>query len=433
MATSGWGRWADGAKAVDLANRWPLYLASGSEPLVMALLVSGDPQGTGGDAAVLIPVSLVHAVACVLLLRAGIASHLEPRRTPWRLVTLAGAVTAAGLASTVLYLGTPGSTHTLSSGLAPGPPMLVLCAALTCALAPLLPTRRLLTAVAVPAAAAAGAEMALAPSGRPVWAVNYLLVVGTSALSYRFTVWLLGVTWELTRARDAQARLAVAEERLRFARDLHDVLGRNLALIAVNSDLAAQLARRGQDGAIERMEQVRRTAHESMREMREVVAGYRTVDLDAEMAGARSVLRSAGVQTRVVGDGATLPPAAQAALGWVVREATTNIIRHSDPHTVRIDLEITHSQIGGSVAVLQIENDGISVPGGHGSADSDGRGGAGLIGLRERLTALGGDVTTETRPGGTFRLCARLPIGTALPEVSSRPAPAEPAPVGPAP
>ena len=92
---------------------------------------------------------------------------------------------------------------------------------------------------------------------------------------------------ELDRSRTAHARLSVAEERLRFARDLHDVLGRNLSLIAVQSELAAELARRGDQDAAGQMLQVRQVAHESLREMRAVVSGYRTADLGTELAGAQ--------------------------------------------------------------------------------------------------------------------------------------------------
>ena len=110
---------------------------------------------------------------------------------------------------------------------------------------------------------------------------------------YRSSAWVLGIVWEIDRAWDARARLAVAEERLRVARDLHHVLGHNLALIAVGSELAAQLTRRGQhDEATGRILQVGEVAQDSRREVREIVVGYRTADLDTELAGARSVQRS---------------------------------------------------------------------------------------------------------------------------------------------
>src|SRR5690606_30179659 len=110
--------------------------------------------------------------------------------------------------------------------------------------------------------------------------------------AFRASVWMLGVMWELEGSRRTQAQLAVAEERLRFARDLHDVLGRNLSVMALKSALAAQLSRRGRPGAEAEMMAVRDIAQESLREVREVVHGYRAADLTSELAGARSVLRS---------------------------------------------------------------------------------------------------------------------------------------------
>ena len=232
-----------------------------------------------------------------------------------------------------------------------------------------------------------------------------------------------------------QARLAVAEERLRFARDFHDVLGRNLTLIAVTSDLAAQLARRGDPQAVDRMLDVRGIAHESAREVREVVAGYRAADLDAELAGARSVLRAAGIGTRVIGDSGGVPGDAQVALAWVLREATTNVIRHSRASTCTIELGIQPASGAGAhgcAAVLRVRNDGVSIsdprpaaghgPAGNGSAGCGvagigpvgpgltGPAGHGLAGLGERVTALGGQFTAGAEPGGWFTVEARLPV-----------------------
>jgi two-component system sensor histidine kinase DesK len=232
-------------------------------------------------------------------------------------------------------------------------------------------------------------------------------------LTYRSSVWALGVLWELDQARDMQARLAVAEERLRFARDLHDVLGRNLTLMAVNSELAAQLVGTSQDRAAEHMLEVRRLAQDSMREMREVVAGQRATDLESELAGARSVLRSAGINARVIGDAPDLPREAQAGLGWAVREATTNIIRHSDATTATIELAVVQEAVG-TTAVLRIENDGAR---GH---VSDPGSGTGLVGLQERLAAHGGDLETEALPGGRFLVQVRLPLTRVSPEAESK-------------
>ena len=113
------------------------------------------------------------------------------------------------------------------------------------------------------------------------------------------------------------------------------MLGRNLSLIAVQSELAAQLARRGDQDAAGQMLQVRQVAHESLREMRAVVGGYRTADLGTELAGAQDVLRSAGMSCRVIGDAAGLPADVQAALGWVVREGTTTSSATATPPPAR--------------------------------------------------------------------------------------------------
>ena len=396
-----WSRRAD-MRTVDLATRWPLYVVSASEPLVMLQMVVGQPELPAWAAPVLLLLALSHTVACVALLHAGIAHFLGGPRPSARLVGVAVALTAAGVAASVAAFAPIGGAEFGSSGAWAA---LLFCAGFMGGVTPLLPVVRLLALAGLTAAVAGVLLIAVGLPGR-LWTINFLVVLGTVPLVYRPTVWILGALWEMDRARHVQARLGVAEERLRFARDLHDVLGRNLALIAVNSELAAQLLRRGKDGAVERMLEVHQIAQDSMREVREVVAGCRTADLDSELAGARSVLRSAGIGTRVIGAGADLPAAAQAALGWVVREATTNIIRHSEATTVTIDLCVVHDAGTGSAALLRIENDGAHPPGVGGGTG----GGSGLAGLRERLAALGGDLCANAPSGGRFLVLARLPL-----------------------
>jgi len=330
---------------------------------------------------------------------------------PTRLLALAVTLTAAGLAVGVAAF--PAYGRGVQGDLQVAYPVglvlaVLFCGALTAAATPLLRGGQLLGAVALPVAVL-GAWQFFADNGyghQTQWAVNYLVLVGTAVLVYRVSVWYLAVLWEIDRSRDVQARLAVAEERLRFARDLHDVLGRNLTLIALNSELAAQMVSRGQEGAVEHMLEVRQVAQDTMREMREVAGGQRSTDLDSELGGARSVLRSAGISARVVGDGAGLPRPVQAALGWVVREATTNILRHSDPTTVTIELDVVQDGDTGPAAVLRIENDGVH------RADSSGgaNGGSGLVGLRARLADLGGDLDAKALTGSRYVVQVRLPL-----------------------
>ncbi|MFB7780058.1 sensor histidine kinase [Streptomyces bauhiniae] len=212
----------------------------------------------------------------------------------------------------------------------------------------------------------------------------------------RTGAWTLSVLWEAERAREVQARLAVAEERLRFGRDLHDVLGRNLSVIALKSELAVQLARRGRPEAVEQMTEVQRIAQESQREVREVVRGYREADLTAELAGAKGVLGAAGIECAVRAEDAVLPVPVQSALAWVVREAATNVLRHGDARTCAVELVTGKDDV-----VLTVENDG--------AGEAGGSGGSGLAGLRERLAAVGGTLTAGPAGEDRFRLQARVP------------------------
>jgi two-component system sensor histidine kinase DesK len=298
---------------------------------------------------------------------------------------------------------------------------MVLCGALTVALTPLLGVAALVAVVLVSAAAASGLSAGTGASWHALAGafLVYAVFIAGFVVTCRGSAWTLRIMWELDRSRAVQARLSVAEERLRFARDLHDVLGRNLSLIAVTSELAAQLAHRGdEEAAAGHMIEVRRVAHESLREMRAVVSGYRTADLDAELAGAQDVLRSAGVRCRIIGDAAGLPADVQAALGWVVREGTTNVIRHSDATACTIDLRVADSPGTGHTVTLRMDNDRVR------SLDA-GAGGTGLRGLSERLAGLGGSITTQHPRSGHFRLEASLPAsGTA----ADPPAPGQPGP-----
>ncbi|MEU6288274.1 histidine kinase [Streptomyces sp. NPDC046988] len=222
-----------------------------------------------------------------------------------------------------------------------------------------------------------------------------------------FSVWLLKAVYALDDAKETRARLAVAEERLRFGRDLHDVMGRNLAVIALKSELAVQLSRRGRPEAVEQMIEAQRIAQESQREVRDVVRGYREVDLEVELAGARGVLSAAGIVAEVTGETAGLPAEVQSALGWVVREATTNVLRHGDAKRVAVAVRMSEGRV-----VLTVENDGV--PDGAGpSADADaptGSGGSGLAGLRERLSVVDGALEAGTVRKGVFRVTAEVPL-----------------------
>ncbi|MBL1083396.1 sensor histidine kinase [Streptomyces actinomycinicus] len=242
------------------------------------------------------------------------------------------------------------------------------------------------------------------PSGSGALATALMSAFATlfALTAARCGAWTLSVLWEAERAREVEARLAVAEERLRFGRDLHDVLGRNLSVISLKSELAVQLARRGRAEAVEQMIEVQRIAQESQREVRAVVRGYREADLGAELAGAQGVLTAAGIDCTVRSDATGLPAQVQSALGWVVREATTNVLRHGDADHCEVGLSVLEGRV-----VLTVENDGVSE-----KPRNDG--GTGLAGLRERLAAVDGTLEAGITGAGRdrFRVVAEVPLAT---------------------
>ena len=233
------------------------------------------------------------------------------------------------------------------------------------------------------------AALPAAAAGEPLFFLGGLAIALFLFFTVRVSLWLLQVVTELDQAQGAQAALAVAEERLRFSRDVHDVLGRRLSTIAVQSELAATLAERGDERAGTRMLEVRAVAHEALREARELARGYRTIDLDQELEGARSLLRSAGIDVQLGVAG--LPQDWQEAAGWVVRESVTNVLRHSSASLVTIAWDSGE---------LTVTNDGV-----HGVATE---GGSGLQGLRERLAPLGAELSAA-RSGESFAVVATLP------------------------
>jgi two-component system sensor histidine kinase DesK len=335
----------------------------------------------------------VHTVLCVLLMRAGIAGYLGRRPRPTRLV-LAGAASAV-VASAVAVAAYPDVPD--------GPAVLVLlmfAGLYAVALTMVIRSAVVILTVGGAAGAAAfalGTAQGSAEPGVPVLVFAALLLLGVPG--YRVTLWTLGMVRELERAREVQAGLAVAEERLRFARDLHDVLGRTLSVVALKAELSARLAERGRAEAVGEMLEVRQIAQDAQAELRAVVGGYRAADLAGELAGARALLASAGVACRIDGDGGDLPTAVQGTLGWVVREGTTNVLRHSEARDCTITLRVTADAV-----TLAMDNDGL--PAGTGRFHL----GNGLVGLTERITALGGTVTARLAGADRFSLVARLPV-----------------------
>ncbi len=388
-------------------TRASLYALLAAVPLLVLGLTSGQQQVRQPGLAVFLLLAAAQAGIYIPLLHASLRYYLASGPGPGRSLLAAGIglTVAAPLAATWAL---PAVRRAVPGAIPASAWVVILSAgALAVALAPRLSLPALSGLVLV-SAAVAGAWPAIggaAGSSGPAitGGIICLISIGTIAITCRASAWTLRIMAELDRSRAAYARLSVAEERLRFARDLHDVLGRNLSLIAVKSELAAQLVRRGDDEeAAGHMLEVRAVAHESQREMRAVVSGYRAADLGSELAGAQAVLRSAGASCRIIGDATKLPQQVQAALGWVVREGITNIIRHSDATACTIELDMLDAPGAPSTVTLRMENDRArdAAPG----AD-----GTGLLGLGERLADLGGSISIRHPGAGHFRLEATLP------------------------
>lgn len=204
----------------------------------------------------------------------------------------------------------------------------------------------------------------------------------------------------LRRAQEELAVSRVDEERLRFARDLHDLLGHDLSVISLKAQLARRLMERDPDASQREMRDVEDVARTALTQVREAVSGYRQPALASELAGARTALDAAGIACTVEHADVSLPPSREAVLAWGVREATTNVIRHSEARHCAIRIAVADEE-----ATLAVTDDGRS--------DTDGDGdGSGLRGLAERAAAAGGRMDAGPRPEGGYELQLRVPLGS---------------------
>jgi two-component system sensor histidine kinase DesK len=233
----------------------------------------------------------------------------------------------------------------------------------------------------------------------------------------------------LRRTRAELARAAVAEERLRIARDLHDLLGHSLSLITLKAELAGRVIGADPDRAAREIAELELVARQSLSDVREAVAGFRQPDLAGELVAARQLLEAAGIASEISAAGARdLPQEVDAALAWAVREGTTNVVRHSKATYVAI--RVTS---GAATVTAEISDNGPAAaeagPGaGAGTPAAlttgpDGRAtasrarpgfpGSGLAGLAERVRRLGGELAAGVvEPQGfLLRVVVPLPAG----------------------
>jgi two-component system sensor histidine kinase DesK len=252
---------------------------------------------------------------------------------------------------------------------------------------------------AVLACAAVGTGAALADGGH-----SGSIGIGASTLGVGLLLTLMRDlrqrNAELSRARAELARTAVAAERERFARDLHDLLGHSLSVIAIKAELAGRLLPDTPERAASEVADLETVARSALREVRDAVSGYRRPTLEGELEGARMALAAAGIIAEIEHATDTLSSEVEAVLAWAVREGATNVIRHSGASHCEVRVH------GGSGEVeVEILDDGR----GAGEASSCGNG---LEGLRERAAAVRGRLEAGGAASGGFRLAVSVPLGS---------------------
>lgn len=323
-------------------------------------------------------------VASLLLLVAGVAVlelrtefTTAPRRemrreVPWLLPT--ATVLGASCWVVGLLLMLSGSDGISDGGL---PLIVVSLFIMPLAVMPWLPYHWPVTVVAAVVTAVVLGEM---------WWMS--LFIPFFLMTTLLSAWTVNIAKQLDRARITESALQVSEERLRFAQELHDTLGQRLAAISVKTELARALAARGDDRLDAELAELQSLAQASVAEMHDVVEGYRTVNLSTEITGSRQLLESAGITLTVEGDPTALPEPLRETAAWLVREATTNVVKHADATWVRLTL---------TPDTVTAANDGVA---------RDIERLSGLAGIRRRAEPSGASLVAE-RDGNLFTVTLR--------------------------
>lgn len=331
-----------------------------------------------------IAISFVYTAALLVLQLAYFSRYKPSPRPPWSYVALVG---QAGLV--YLPLLQYGEAWVSRPGFLAGSVLLVLR-----------------PAVAMPMFALIVASMGWV-QGELSGSANDIAYTSVSTIITGLVVFgltrLTNLVTELHAAREELAQLAVAKERLRFARDLHDLLGMSLSAITLKSELTSRLIADQPMRAREELAEILTVSRQALADVRSVASGYRQLSLNEECDSAESVLATADVVVVLRRDYGELPGRTGSLLATVLREGVTNVLRHSKAE--RCDIHISESE---SSVLIEMINDGASKE--PGRRDMSGGSGSGLRNLSERVQTVRGELVAEHLPDERFRLCATIPL-----------------------
>jgi two-component system, NarL family, sensor histidine kinase DesK len=240
------------------------------------------------------------------------------------------------------------------------------------------------------------AEVLLLRGSFPLIVITVLVCV-VCCVGNSFVVEKMSKNIVLKLSQEEIRRLAAVAERERIGRDLHDLLGHTLSLIALKGELAGKLLDRNRDAAAREVAEVTNIAREALKQVRIAVTGIRSVGLEAELASSRALLECSGVMVTCHRDGAMLPAEIETTLAMILREATTNVHRHAGATQARI--EVARDCEAALLVVTDNGRGGLS------------KRGNGLEGIGERVHSLGGSFEIESPRGQGTTLRVRLPMG----------------------
>ena len=346
-----------------VALGWGIVWAASMVPVVRVGLAQGSSGGVWGAVSAIVSCACLYA-ACSLSVRRVRQGMTWPSRLSLLLIII-GALTATGAA---LGVGSPG---------------LQLVVFLAVVLAFSLPWQAAIGPIAI-----LSGTLFLVPRMIPSWSASedawiVLLGAGSACVFGRY------IMEQRRMARILEQRtheLEINEERNRMARDMHDILGHSLTVIALKSELATRLVDVAPDQAKAELDEVQSLARSALADVRATVNSYRELSLAGELARATGVLTSAGIRADLPLTVEAVDPELRELFAWVVREGVTNVVRHA--HASHCKVELTSDSI-------EVTDDGIGL-------DSAGAGdGHGLEGLRQRCQDNGADLTIEAPSGGS--------------------------------